>query len=294
MKAAARAVLDGLIDYAGLFPPAGLSMPEAVRHFAACQRRDDAWALGRFVVPAARLDEFERALDSLPEADALGGRWPLTALLGTEPRADLDRVLGFNERHVHAGPEVEAVEARVSGRAAVGSIRGIMPSGLELYLELALDSSLPDMIDAVRGAGAYAKMRTGGVRPGEIPSPEAVLRFLQVAAQARVPFKATAGLHHPVRGLARLTYEAGSQCATLHGYLNVILSATVLWHGSPVDVAGRLLGTEGRANLTIGDAAIDWAGITVTAQEIAQARREFALAVGSCSFTEPVEEIGAS
>jgi hypothetical protein len=31
----------------------------------------------------------------------------------------------------------------------------------------------------------------------------------------------------------------------------------------------------------------------VTAAEIGRARREFVLAVGSCSFTEPLEEIEA-
>ena len=139
-----------------------------------------------------------------------------------------------------------------------------------------------------------AKIRAGGIQPAEIPSPEAVLEFLRSAARSRVPFKATAGLHHPVRGAARLTYEPGSPCATMHGYLNVILAATLLWHGRSIAEAERLLVAEGRGNLVPGDEAIEWEGVTVTAPEISVARREFALAVGSCSFTEPLEEIEAS
>ncbi len=34
MSTAVRALMTGLIDYAGLFPPAGLSMREAVGNFA--------------------------------------------------------------------------------------------------------------------------------------------------------------------------------------------------------------------------------------------------------------------
>ena len=138
MKAAARALLNRLIDYAGLFPPAGLSMLEAVRNFATYQRRDDAWALGRFVVPASRLPEFERAFEALPEADSLGSRWPLSALLGAEPRVDLELVRQFNERHVHAGPQVEAVEARAPGADAIAAIHGILPARIETFFELSL------------------------------------------------------------------------------------------------------------------------------------------------------------
>ena len=294
MKATARAVLNGLIDYAGLFPPAGLSMPEAVRNFASYQRREDAWALGRFVVLVSRLDEFEQALELLPESERLGSRWPLTALLGAEPRADLDRVLVFNGRHVHAGPEVQAVETRTPSAAAIGAMLGIIPTGLELFFELPLDATLPVLMQEVGRAGARAKIRTGGIHPAEIPAPEAVLEFLEAAAQARVPFKATAGLHHPVRGAAPLTYERASPCATMHGYLNVILAATLLWHGRPAEDARRLLLAEGRETLAVGEETIGWEGVAVALLEIAQARREFVLAVGSCSFTEPVEEIESS
>jgi hypothetical protein len=266
-------------------------MAEAVRNYATYQRRPDAWALGRFVLPVSRLEEFEHALDLLPEAERLGSRWPLSGLLGAEPRADLDRVLRFNGRHVHAGPEVQALETRVSSAAAIGAMLGIMPTGLELFFELPLDATLSVLMEEVGRAGARAKIRTGGVQPAEIPAPAAVLEFLESAARVRVPFKATAGLHHPVRGAAPLTYERTSPRATMHGYLNVILAAALLWAGRPAEDARRLLNAAGRERLEIGEEAIGWEGVTVALLEIVRARREFVLAVGSCSFTEPVEEI---
>lgn len=64
-----RSALRGLIDYAGLFPPAQESMDDAVRHYAAYRRAAHQWMLGRFVVPASRLDEFAAAVAAyLPDA----------------------------------------------------------------------------------------------------------------------------------------------------------------------------------------------------------------------------------
>jgi hypothetical protein len=291
VKAAARALLDGLIDYAGLFPPAGLTMPEAVRNYAAYQRRPDAWALGRFVLPVARLGELETALDQLSEGERLGTRWPLTALLGPALHPDLVLVEDFNARYVHAGPEVLSLETRAASSREVAEIRAAAPDRYELYLEVPLGDSLPELLAAVHDVDARAKIRTGGINAADIPAPEAVLNFLGLAAAQRLPFKATAGLHHPVRGSAPLSYQPGSPRATMLGYLNVFLAATLLWNGHSRDEACRVLTAEGRDSLALGDDAIQWQGVVITAVEIAAARREFAMAIGSCSFTEPVEEI---
>ncbi len=291
MKGAVRAVLSGFIDYAGLFPPAGLVMLEAVRNYAAYQRRDDAWALARFVVPVARLAELEHSLLELSEVERLGTRWPLTALAGADIKADVAAVETFNACYVHGGPEVQSFEARVASPTEIRAIRAAVPPRYELYLEVQLGGDLPALLGTVRQAGAMAKIRTGGIRASEIPAPEAVLEFLAEAARARLPFKATAGLHHPVRGLAPLTYEPGSACGHLFGYLNVILAAVVLWHGRTREDALRLLTAESRSALGLGDEAIVWAGIRTEVEEIVRARREFMRAIGSCSFTEPLEEI---
>jgi hypothetical protein len=294
VKAAARALLDGLIDYAGLFPPAGLSMPEAVRNFAAYQRRPDAWALGRFVVTVNRLGEFEEALARLSAGERLGVRWPITALLGPEPREELALVDDFNSRYLHAGPEVRSLETRAGSPEEVVALRAAVPAGYELYLEVPLGASTPLLLGALHRSGARAKIRTGGTHESDIPAPETVLTFLRAAADQRVPFKATAGLHHPVRGPAPLTYQSGSPHATMLGYLNVFLAATLLWHGRAPEEARSVLTADSRATLTLGDDAIRWEGVVVEEQEIVRARREFALAIGSCSFTEPVEEIEAA
>jgi hypothetical protein len=129
------------------------------------------------------------------------------------------------------------------------------------------------------------------VKPVDFPAPEAVLAFLASCAAERLAFKATAGLHHPVRGPAPLTYEPGAPRATMYGYLNLILAATLLWYQRPERDAYELLRTPDRSQLRITDEAVDWSGIRLSAAEIDTARRQFVLAIGSCSFTEPMDEL---
>src|SRR5690606_19531676 len=72
---AARVLLSGIVDYAGLFPPAALTMWSAVQNYAAYRSGVDAWALGRFVAPAVRLHELATAIAGLdPEGTFAGWR----------------------------------------------------------------------------------------------------------------------------------------------------------------------------------------------------------------------------
>ncbi|MEO7458230.1 MAG: hypothetical protein ABIY52_18365, partial [Gemmatimonadaceae bacterium] len=101
--AALRALLAGLIDYAGLFPPAALPLPEVARNYAAYRSSADAWALGRLVLPAARLAE-------LAPLVAPGEQWPVSALLSDDTDGDLARIAACAGSPVR----VEVVEGRLS------------------------------------------------------------------------------------------------------------------------------------------------------------------------------------
>lgn len=284
------ALLDTLIDYAGLFPPAGLGMAEVVRNYASYQRGPDAWALARLVIPVARLQEFESALAALPEAERLGARFPITALLGTDPVADLGAVCTFNERHVHGGPAILSLEARVASGEQIARLRAAVPEEYDLFCELPLGGDLTTLVCQVRAVGASAKARTGGLTAAEIPAPEAVLAFLSACATEGVAFKATAGLHHALRGDQPFTYAPDAPRGTLHGYCNLLLAAAVLWNERPTEEALILLSLTRDQPMQVTDERIVWGGVAVSREEISMARAEFVQAIGSCSFTEPLDE----
>jgi hypothetical protein len=290
MIPAPQALVRGLIDFAGLFPPAGLSMPETVQRFADYQHRSDKWALARLVVPTARLAEFELTLGALGASARAGARWPIAALASNDLAADRVAITAFNARN-SGRAQVESFELRVASVADIDTAGERLGGDLEVYCELPLSADLPSLVAATKRIGARAKIRMGGVKPVDFPAPEAVLAFLTSCAAERLACKATAGLHHPVRGPAPLSYEPGSGRTTMYGYINLILAAAVLWHRRPEAEAYELLRLPERSKLTIDEQEICWAGIKVSADEIDTTRRHFMLAIGSCSFTEPMDEL---
>ena len=80
------------------------------------------------------------------------------------------------------------------------------PAELETYFEIPL-GRLRECIAAIADCGRRAKIRTGGETADKFPAPESVIEFIRLCAAANVPFKATAGLHHPLRSIHRLTYR---------------------------------------------------------------------------------------
>ena len=86
-----RRLLQGIVDYAGLFPPSALSMEDAVAEYATQRVSAEAFMLAAFVVPVGRLVE----LQTVREARGATGRWPISALLASDPEADARTLLDF-------------------------------------------------------------------------------------------------------------------------------------------------------------------------------------------------------
>ena len=298
-----RTLLAGAIDYAGLFPPAKLEMPEAVANYAAYRDDPDAaWALGRFVVPAARLEELEREAARhlacvLPGAEP----WRLSALAGPDVAADADRIARFARRFAAAGVGsvvVDAAEVRAATAGDVERAAGPLAAlGLAVYVELPLGGDAPGLdalLAAVRRAGARAKVRTGGVTADAFPDPADLVRFVDACLRAGVPFKATAGLHHPLRAEYRLTYEPGAPTGTMFGFLNVFLAAALLRAGASLPEAESMLTERDPGALRFDDDGVEWRGIRLTTDALRAARDAgAAVAFGSCSFREPVDDLKA-
>jgi hypothetical protein len=275
---AVRILLSGLIDYAGLFPPAALGMGEAARNYAAYRGGAYAWALGRFVVPAARLEEFERsAAGYLSEADP----WRLSALVGGE--AEWRAVAEFNARH--PGCLIDTAEVKAA------SADEIAPGPVVTYVEIPL--ARVELIPAIARAGVRAKARTGGVTAEAIPAAAEVARFITACARAGVGFKATAGLHHPLRSTQALTYEPESARATMHGFLNVFLAAAFARAEMGEDELTGVLAEESPSAFRFDEAGARWKARRLTNEQLASAREKFAIAFGSCSFEEPIEDLQA-
>lgn len=285
---AAEALLEGLVDYAGLFPPAALAMPEAVARFAEYAAGSERRLLGRFVVPAARLPEFTGAIARLgARAPTANDPWRLSVLAGA---TDADALAAFNA--AHAGRIViDAVEAKADAVSTVTALAAALGAPYTVFVEIPIDVDPTALLDAIGAHGLRAKVRTGGVVADAFPEPANLLRFLVACVAARVPFKATAGLHHAVRGDFPLTYAPDSVRGTMYGFLNVFLAAVLLHRGAGGTEVAPLLEERDPAAIVPGPDALRWRNFRVTAGEIAAARQELAGSFGSCSFEEPVHDL---
>jgi hypothetical protein len=243
------ALLARLIDHAALFPPASLPMHAALEVDHHARTTPEAWILNRFIVPASKLDAIPEDFEP-----------PLSVVLDTDQLPDL------------AGRRVELVEARLEKAAA---LRG---APARVFLEVPPGEA--DALDAVARAGAGAKVRCGGLTPDAFPSPVALAAFVAGCRDRGLAFKATAGLHHPIR------------CGIVHGFLNV-LAAAVLAHAEGVgeDELAGVLAEEDAGAFELSEAAFVVQGRRVGAPAVAAAREQLFTGYGSCSFSEPVEEL---
>ena len=283
---ALEVLLTSMVDYAGLFPPAGLSMVDAVEEYLRHRRSDESWMLGRFVVPASRLDELG-AVAMRPE-HAGRGPWQLSVLLSAEPEQELERLERFLTRW---DGEVLCTSLEVAPVAAtrVAELVPRLPEGAAVYVEVPVGDD-GEMLRAVAGAGARAKIRTGGVVADAIPTSGTVAAFLRRCHELELPFKATAGLHHALRSKHALTYDPGSPRAVMHGFLNLGLAAALVHtHDLPAATAAEVL-EAGADELSFDDEGVCWRAHRLVRSELRRSRELFQ-SFGSCSFTEPVHDL---
>src|SRR5204863_1254770 len=92
---------------------------------------------------------------------------------------------------------------------------------------------------------------------------------------AGVAFKATAGLHHPIRS------------GDAHGFVNVFLAAAMIDH------AESILRETDEGAFSFSDENVRWRGYTISTEQLADTRKNFALSFGSCSFEEPIDDLKA-
>jgi hypothetical protein len=282
-----HALLTGVVDYAGLFPPAALSMSAAAAEYAAHRSSPFGWMLGRFVAPVARLDELASAYANL--ADAGQGAWPLSVLVSADPAGDSEAIRAFNARHGDR-LTIESVESRAATVEAINWALPLLDDSLERYVEIPLNAPR-SLLAALARHGGRAKARTGGVTADAFPPAPEVARFILGCAELDLPFKATAGLHHPLRGEQRLTYESDSPSATMFGFLGVFGAAALARRGADEAMLVKVLEERDPDALAFEGDTMRWRDHTIDIGSVSAARHELALSFGSCSFREPVEDL---
>jgi hypothetical protein len=210
------AVVEQFFDDAGLFPPAGLPMAQALEAHDRALNGSSARLVGPFLCPVARLAELDVSVASgAPRPPELG-------------------VIAYDDRtpwtRIYARRGLIQVEAPQTARLPLAARR------VRRYLEVsgqangvALDAAL----DVVARARARAKVRCGGATRDDVPTCDWLAAVLVGCAQRDVKLKATGGLDQPFRQVA-----AGGP---RHGFVNLLAGAAAAHTGSAVATVSEIL-----------------------------------------------------
>lgn len=287
-----RTLLEDLIDYAGLFPPSQLSMQEAVVNYAAYRSGELGWMLGRFVVPTARLDEFlDCARDLLSGGSAFP--WRLSALSGEDITATIKTINDFNREH-EGRAVIDTLEVKATTVSKIENTVALLPEGLTAFFEIATGDEFVDLVMSLAAYKQRAKIRTGGVTNADFPSAREIIRFVRSCMAANVPFKATAGLHHPLRCFKPLTYAADAPRGAMHGFLNMLLMTAFARESYRPSLLEELMEDEFEEVFSFSEGGVAWRSeYFLTTAHLKLLRTRGMMSFGSCSFDEPVEDLRA-
>ena len=257
---------SALVDDAAIFPPGDADLDDALRTYAA--RRDEWYAdlVGSFVVTDIRLG-------SVPSGV------PVSVVLTTGAGA----VEGVASLAARKDLRLAGIEVAVrDADDPAGNVRRIDAAVRAAELDVPVFVEVPGpptaawlgAADEVAGCGLRLKLRLGNVDHDLVPDAPTVAAWIDAALDRETPFKATAGLHRAVRH----DPEGGGS----HGFVNVLAATKALWDGGTVADATAVLEQRDGAALAAG----------LAAEDVASTRRWFT-SFGSCSVTEPLDDLVA-
>jgi hypothetical protein len=307
MTSTLQTLMSNIVDYAGLFPPAQLPLADALVNYDEYRQGAFSWMLGRFVIPAAKLEEMGRH----------AGRFTVLGRGGDDAsgfldalKRDLERARAFNDRRDGFGT-ADVFEARLpesvqADGAAIGELLKQSQwlaskwnsAPLTIFYETSFKGNwrrnaqvTADAVAAhnrrqIGGSSAGIKLRTGGTVATAFPTAEQLAGAIIACRDAGVAFKCTAGLHHPFRRFDK------SVNTKMHGFVNVFGGAALAFARKLDEktLTEILLDEEG-SHFLFGEDSFAWKTLMISRAELEQARRLFAISFGSCSFTEPIEDL---
>lgn len=322
MKSSLYVFMKGIIDYAGLFPPAELSFDKSLENYLNYCRSEDVWMLARFVLPVNMLKlllKYRKDLLKNPAA-------PAFSLLASPPAqtedflAEIDQLVEaceqlHNEMNDYVSTEVlefklpagmteyDENNSLMNLLKEIGEkFSGSSTSPSFIFCEIPLENDWKKNVDATiktiamhnlafenyskNYQHAGFKLRCGGPDASAIPSTEQVLYVLNRARYHKVPLKCTAGLHHPIR-------HSGDPTGTkVHGFVNIFGGAMLAYaHDLNDRELEEILTEEDPEQFIFTDEAFNWRNYSVFTGEITELREVAITSFGSCSFDEPRQDL---
>lgn len=289
VKESVRVLLSEIIDYAGLFPPSALSMPEAVINYATYKNSNYKWMLGRFIVPVGRLEEFLESAGEFISRDAES--WKLSVLAGEDIYASVRKIEEFNAENAPRAV-CDAIEVKADSADEIEKITEAIPPQIQTYFEIPIGTELAELAVNLALKDKRAKIRTGGTTREAFPPAKMIVRFIRTCMAANIAFKATAGLHHPIRCYKPLTYEAGAPEGMMNGFINLFLATGFARAGFKPSILEEILEDEFEESFEFDDNGVLWRQEHfLSTSQLKYVREKSIISFGSCSFEEPIADL---
>lgn len=299
LNPAFHAFMSQILDYAGLYPPANLSLEDAFRNFVEYQSSPDAWMLSRFIIPAKRLVELPGFQESL-SFTTLGRSGKDMDNFLESVNLDIVDINSFSE--VRPSSNADMYEVALPASSLTDKYRAndivtraadaLNKNGITVFFEAPFGAGWEERAEKlvralrkVKDKHVGFKLRTGGVTADAFPLPEQVAWTIAEVREAGIPLKCTAGLHHPVR------HFNDSVNTKMHGFLNVFGAGILaLTAGLPAGQLVSILEDEDPRSFVFDLTGFAWKDVRATDLEIKKARGQIT-SFGSCSFDEPREDL---
>lgn len=319
MKASFQAFMQEIIDYAGLFPPADLSLDTSIQKYNQYRKSEEAWMLSRFIIPADRLAELTPYRETLfsegePFAFSILGKRTETVSDYKEYLRHMANVLEkFHEDH-EARVTTDVLELKLPREAVFASDKelltdlyndtaqfvdekdvfphdifyeGIFNKNWEKEIGLILESlNTYNSNSSGQKVSSGFKLRCGGTESSMFPSIEQVAFTLNKVRKENIALKCTAGLHHPIR---HYDYTIKTK---MYGFINVFGGAMLGYaHDFSDKKMTEVLGEEDAEHFDFTADGFRWKDFEVSTDDIEELRKVALISFGSCSFDEPREDL---
>ena len=329
MKNSLQKIMNGLIDYAGLFPPAKLPLDEAIAEYISHISEEKKWMLGRFIIPISQLNDLEEFIPQFKNVgtlrlSVLGGQSTSNKEFLQQTKDEIIIINNYRKKH-EGKVTIEVIETKLpsespSKEIMTNIVNLLNTNNLEHYYEFpelpyvginyATNEDEGDwdekitptikMISNLEHAGI--KLRCGGIVKDAFPSVEQVAAMIQNCSIYQVPLKFTAGLHHPIR------HHSSEYDTEMHGFVNMFsASAFALTFPKPNNeqekfkmfiLLSHMIDCQNESDFDFSDDKMTWkvgddrdSRFEITKETIEKSRSNSAISFGSCSFQEPMDDL---
>ncbi len=313
--------MQGLLDYAGLFPPATLSLQNSLKNFAEYYHHNQKEWLGKFILPINKINETISILNKQNIFSTLENKAQLSIILSNCKslseykncaQNDLISIKNLinqigNTINICSFEILPPIDIFNSGNTDLLKNFLIYSSEVlfefkdktDFYCELPLSEKLNDYLTTIKIHNENinllkisVKLRTGGVTQQQIPSSKDIAEAIFLCAKHKIPLKATAGLHVPV---PNENLQVG---AKLHGFLNIFSCMLLCYNQILIDK--NIINIEEIKKIissySYKDFKFSETGLQIgenkdrfiSNQSMTALRKNYIKSFGTCSFLEPI------